>query len=450
VSFSSLTKGTTKNLEFLLSRHLHTEKNAQDRHGACSNANLTELGECELPQILSVCEDRGISEVLFADTQQCELTADLIATNLEVQKRPLGLGPYSLERWKGLSTFEFIKQHRELAEQLIRFRMRACNMRSNSWGELETASELSSRIKGWAKSDVWPPNSKSIVIGSSSVLTMLSNLALGILPTDDNYLNIQFSTGSPISASELKELLAMGIWPENEWHQISVLGGRVVATEYKASAGALNNSTAFIVPGAFGNSRLGPYGLYAKLAQSLAQQGVRTLTLDPLGCGESTQLPRTLESDRQSLLAAVRKLGRGKSVLIGHSTGANLIGGVDIGNVVTKISLAPITSYSLAKSQIGFVEDMKTGFCTHHGVSVERQIIDNPVSDGLPDPDFEEVAFFCQGDRYTDLGDYRNMKQHTKTVTYPDGDHNFSTTEISQNLISDVTQLVKMAIIKKG
>jgi pimeloyl-ACP methyl ester carboxylesterase len=134
-------------------------------------------------------------------------------------------------------------------------------------------------------------------------------------------------------------------WPNTRTRHVSAYGATIITAEF--SSGYFRRvPEVVIVPGLFGNTRQGPYNLYSRLAFTIAESGLLTITYDPPGSGDSTPMARSFEGDVAALHRIAGQECKQPPILLTHSAGvavarAAMSEGLDVRACVV---VAPVTS----------------------------------------------------------------------------------------------------------
>jgi hypothetical protein len=194
------------------------------------------------------------------------------------------------------------------------------------------------------------------------------------------------------------------------------------------------DTSVVIVPGYFGRSRHGPYGLYSRLASQWALSGFESMTVDPLGSGDSAAITRTFDSEVLSVVTAVKHcLGISERVVVvGHSMGAatalkarheiNADGRLDVWCLAPLCTLEDLSrAFLSARSRDELLSD---GWTSRHGLRLEQAVIDG-ATEAWRLLSRAEAIVVAGADIYTaeqDLG----PTGLARLFTIDDADHNFS------------------------
>ncbi len=436
---------------FLIARHVETEKNRRSIHGSSSLDSISTIGRKQAAEVAQICRNlRWVSGIVYAPTRQAIATAQLVSEIAQLPMTgPLGLSPVNLGVAAGKSQAELYREMPQVAYSLDMFRHRAIPASELAVPGAESMQSISRRISEWQETHGFTSLVGSLVIVSSSILTMLTNLVAGDLPGPD-YYNYVASSGS-LRAFELMAKgpvqpavpLSLSSWPESESHEIATQWGRIKATRFLPSW-EVRQAAAIIIPGYFSNARAGPYGLFTRLAQRLALEGIATYTYDPLGYGESDPVRRSLESDMLSLRAVVSRADSAHLILLGHSMTAAFVSLTksELGSsaaTITRIALAPMTGLetilanTMPLEESDVIRNHKT--LVRHGMPIDEQYI--VQADQLWQQGYAAInmAVFGASDHYVQPA-WVCLSDRTLVKEIARADHNFSHTEAAFDVIS--------------
>lgn len=445
---------------FLIARHVETAKNRLGIHGTSTLDSISNSGHEQVSDIARICRHLGwVSQVVYAPTHQAAATAQFIADAAGLPTpMPLELSPVALGMASGKTQDELYRNSAQVAYSMEMFRFRATPASELEIPGAESLQNIVRRIRDWQESHGFGFLSGSLVIASSSILTMLANLIAGNLPGPD-YYNYVAPAGS-IRAFELLPNdvvrpavpLTISSWPDSESLVVATSRGRVKASKF-FPAWEARRASAIIIPGYFSNSRAGPYGLYTRLAQRLALEGIATYTYDPLGYGESDPVRRSLQSDIISLRAVVSQADSPHLILLGHSMAGAFVclPKQDLGSSatnITRIALAPLNDletiliHAMPAEESEIIRRHET--LIRHGMPIDEEYIikaDELWRQGYETIDF---AIFGASDHYVKPA-WVPLAARTLMTEVDNADHNFSHTEAARGVIELVTRFVREA-----
>ncbi len=354
----------------VICRHAETEKNRLNIHGSSSLDSITALGKQQARR-LAVRINRlqlPIRGITATKTSQAIQTAKLVAELASIPyEEPLMLEPFDIGIASGISTSKLQTIDPISFESLDKFRCRIINAGALQIAGAETARELERRLHNWWRAEGNQRCTNRIVIGSSSTVLMLSHYLDRIFPTSDQYRYLATPNGSlrvwtrnesDQQWKALPQVLSHN-WPEVEVRQANTPSGNIAWTLFMPGWDVRRTGIA-IIPGYFGSSRHGPYGLYNRLARQWSYLGFPTATIDPLGTGDSTPVFRTFDTEMMSVTCVGKVLLDmcDRVIFVGHSMGAAtaLAASNYFGDQAIAWCLAPLCT----------LEDMSKGFLNEH------------------------------------------------------------------------------------
>ncbi len=377
-------------------------------------------------------------------------TAQAIATGLEISRmsgvqfeRVLSLQPVGLGVADGLSNAELRQLHPQAFEALDRFRSRVISAAELEIPDAEGATNVRARLDRWWEAEGAHALPNRLIVGSNSTILMLAHRLCGTDPTSAGYRCLRVPNATLRTWVEIDgqwvlegEDLARS-WPDRGMHFVSTRLGLVACTEHFPSWAPTTTALA-VVPGYFGSSRHGPYGLYNRLARAWAELGHRTVTLDPLGSGDSSDVQRTFASEVESVVAVGRQLleRAGRLVLVGHSLGtATVLAarealGAEGGDVLVW-GLAPLVSFEdvalgfFTPTQLAELDQF--GTTTRHGLALSRAFIEDAERNWFALKDRLDAAWVGDADPYITAEVIARIPNCALSYV-PGADHNFSAT----------------------
>lgn len=434
---------------FGVARHFETLKNERGIHGCSNLGRLTDKGRREAGQLARwVKANTSIQRVLFFPTAQARASAEHMGrlTDLKVDG-PLGLDPVPLGVAEGISQLELERRAPDSAAELERFRLRLVDASQVNLPGGESWRDLEVRLVSWWDSEGKEALPGSLVICSSSIITMLGNLFGGTLPSSGAYLNFPAPTGGlrawqptddsllplPMDAS-----LSASQWPIVSHGEARTSRGIVRFARF-LPAWQILGASAIVVPGYFGNSRGGPYGVYTRLARRLAMTGIEVLTFDFLGTGESDPATRSFLSDIAST-HAVAGSASGRSVfLIGHSIGCAIVCEAILRSPqYSGIALAPM--YAAEQLGLGMTSPsavralLREGHMMRRGVRFDVDYLEKAEQAWKMASHRLDLVVFGEEDTYAPAASI-SLRSSVPTMSIEEADHNFANGESSSRLI---------------
>ncbi|MGC4857152.1 alpha/beta fold hydrolase [Micromonospora sp. DT4] len=446
----------------VLARHLETEKNLLDIHGTSELESITAHGHEQAVRLTDTirASTAPLTAVVATPTPQAVASARLLAAALDLPyEGELALSAVGLGAAAGLSTAELRRVEPEAHQSLDLFRARVISAAELRIPGCETAGEIERRLVAWWRAEGRERCRNRLVVGSSSTVLMITHLLNGVLPTDSRYRYLATPNGTArMWRGETDEWTAMPAFPADSWPDVEQLRlpspyGAVAVTRHAASWAA-SRRTIVVIPGYFGSSRHGPYGLYNRLARAWAWQGFETLTVDPLGSGDSTPVFRDFTSEVRSVeVVGEWAARRGSSVLlVGHSMGgATALRARDgagandwlVWCLAPLCRLVDLARVFLPATQID--ELNRTGRTYRHGLELRRDMIDE--SGAAWDAHCKDVdgVWLAGADQYTAGMDLSAIPADRAHVV-AGADHNFSTNDSLRRLLASTQAVLSSRI----
>ena len=443
--------------EIIVARHFETAKNVFDIHGKSDLAELTADGQHQLARLVRRLQDRSSAVAVVATpTPQATHSGRLLASSLGLPyEGELSLAPANIGVASGKSTDTFRTTANSSFRSLDLFRARVIDVRDLQIDGGESASDIELRLIRW-----WETEGKfrcpgRIVVGSNSTVLMIANLLQGHLPTSGRYKALGTPNGSMkcwkshttanwVASPPIPKVT----WPENYVKELKSKLGSVAVSGFAPSWDVVG-TVAIIIPGYFGSSRHGPYGLYTRLAREWAYEGFLTVTVDMLGTGDSAAVARDFESELESVMAVTDWLSSSydKLILVGHSMGAatalaareaNPTACQHVWCLTPLCTLEDLSIHFFSPAQL---DDLgQTGRTTRHGLELRLDMIMEADDVWRRLGSSAEQAWLAGADPYTAGQDLTTFPPIVQRV---DGaDHNFST----GNSAAVLTQSTKAAL----
>jgi pimeloyl-ACP methyl ester carboxylesterase len=233
-------------------------------------------------------------------------------------------------------------------------------------------------------------------------------------------------------------------WPDIELDYIRTESGNLAVTLFYPGWDA-RKTAILIVPGYFGSSRHGPYGLYSRLARHWAYDGFLTVTYDPLGSGESSPIHRSFETEVRSAVFMTQKIlnSHDQVICVGHSMGAAiaLLAASHFDGRAKTWCLAPLCKLEeLAVSFFNrnqFREITRSGSTLRHGLRLELGMIEKASEAWMRLENKVSAVFIAGNDPYTKHQSSLNIPPQYQFVIQS-ADHNFSQND-NFSQIADIT-----------
>ncbi|NBE79561.1 alpha/beta fold hydrolase [Micromonospora rubida] len=442
----------------VLVRHVETEKNRSDIHGASALDTVTPDGHRQVERLAVAIRTSAVAvaAVVATPTPQAVASARLIAAELHLPyEGELALPAVDLGVAGGRSGDELRGVHPEAHRALDLFRARVI-----SAGELrirggEDAYALERRLTNWWRTEGRTRCPNRLVVGSNSTVLMIAHLLNGILPTDPRYRCLATPNGTARlwrgdgDSWNSAPSFPGDSWPDLEQLRLPSPGGSVAVTRH-APSWVPSEHRIVIVPGYFGSSRHGPYGLYNRLARAWAWQGFETFTIDPLGSGDSTAVFRDFTSEVRSVEIVSEWAARRSAslLLVGHSMGGATAlrareragaTGWKVWCLAPLCRLADLVRVFLSADQLD--ELRRTGRTYRHGLELRQDMIEE--SGAAWDEHSKDVdgVWIAGDDRYTAGMDLSPIPA-TRTHIIDGADHNFSTNDSLPRLLTSTGVLL--------
>lgn len=442
----------------MLARHFETEKNVYDIHGHSELARITADGRRQLERLARVIRTSysgQLTGIAATDTPQADLSARYLADETQLPyEGQLGLAPVNLGIAAGRSTYELSEVDFESFRSLDLFRARVINASELTISGAESVGEIRKRLaEWWGGSGGEIRCTNKVVIGSNSTVLMLSHLLGNILPDDPRYRYLAVPNGSfrvwsrAAGGQWVSEgSLAKYSWPETRVGELDTSVGRVAYTHHYP-CWVRRDRAIVIVPGYFGSSRHGPYGLYSRLARAWAGVGYETLTVDPLGSGDSSSIYRDFVTEVRSVESVCRQLlvDASSLLIVGHSMGGAtaLKARSRMPDVDCMVwCLAPLCRLN-ELSDFFFTSDQVTdlrerGRTYRHGLELRMDMIRGADDAWKELYAATDAVWIGSGDPYTRSVDLSAIDS-SRVVVVPGADHNFSGNDNTDWLISSTT-----------
>ncbi|WP_405805635.1 alpha/beta fold hydrolase [Streptomyces sp. NBC_00210] len=442
--------------QIILARHVETDKNLIDVHGDSPLDKVTPRGHeqaIRLAQRLMSGTLTVPTGIVATPTPQAITSAELLSELLRVPyEGELSLSPFHLGEAAGRSNAELRTAHPRAFASLDLFRNRVISAFELRISGAESASSAEARLLKW-----WAAEGRSrcpgrLVVGSNSTVLMISHLLNGILPTDPRYRFLGVPNGSfRVWRGNSDQWTATQALPGHTWPDVQVTrlpsrSGYVAITRARPSW-APRGRGVVIVPGFFGSSRHGPYGLYSRLARAWAWEGYETICLDPLGSGDSTSVFRTFDTEVESVETVSTWLSDQVEslVLVGHSMGgATALQASHNASRTTDAvwCLAPLCRLEdlsrvfFSPSQLD--ELLITGRTYRHGLELRMDHIRESGKAWDRHSHRAAALWLAGADPYTQGMSFPGIPQE-RLSTVPEADHNFSASESAPYLIEATT-----------
>ncbi len=440
-------------MTILVARHAETTKNLLQAHGRSAACEITAGGSHEIDRLIAIARRYGTSCVSYAGTPQAELTAQLLVARSQLKLgRCISLAPYNLGRVAGLTERQLVDAYPDASRSLENFRYRLASLDELQLPDGEDPKDLCERLREWANFEL-PELDGQIVIGSSSVITMFGNLCSGDGLEPRRYYNFPAATGSVRAFELTKDGRVIStlehptpMWPRTTY-ATDLAGSRGTAITVHNPAWELKDSLAIFIPGYFGNSRSGPYGLYSDLARKLAYRGVESWTVDLPGSGDGAPVRRDWSRDTEAVGNVLECATQRRStiVVVGHSMSAALAARAGAGNPhVHSVALAPLVrwdqlAYGLFSSEQ--VRELKSvGWINRRGIDLRADYV--TCAESAWDSHMDQLAMVILGgaDTYAPIGSMAYPER--RSVIVAKGDHNFTSAESAGELLTAILTLV--------
>jgi len=446
---------TTGNPFIIAIRHFECEKNLRKIEGKSGLCALTSKGKEQahkLAKRLRRCKD--IQSIGYFDTPQSKESAYFLAELLKLPvESKLTLEPFNLGVATGI-THEKLKQiSPQSALSLEMFRTRQIDATQLKIEGAEDYKDLEFRLLRWWRREGSVTCQNRLIVGSNSTILMLTNLLESNLPSSGNYRCFGIPNGALRSWKREENSwkthpdISVSQWPTIKFITIQCKYG-VIQTTYYYPGWQPKKHTVIILPGYFGNSRVGPYGLYVRLARALSFLGMECIILDYLGSGESSPISRTFELDVLSAQTVLSKINKKNKVsIIGHSIGSAVVTKMCKNNPnISGYVLAPLCSlddYShsfLNANQ--FQSLIQNGSVTRKGVKLYLEYIKSSETSWKNGISTLKAIIAAKEDQY-DLTRASLESSNGVPIIFVDkADHNFSASSSSEKLIELIKNLL--------
>lgn len=441
-------------LRIIAIRHFQTEKNILGVHGYSERDEITQLGYGQANELVAkLSEYSGLRSITCFPKQQVIKSA-LVLSELSglPYEEPLCLQPMNIGIASGITHEQLIDIDVSSATSMEAFRTRDIDILQVRISGAESAASIEKRLLEW-----WDVEGRfrcinRAVIGSNSTLIMLANLLSNKLPSSGDYkcfgiptgayrvweqsYNGQWRTTPPIEFCR---------WPEIECRRIHSSRGSIQTTYYYPGW-QYRKHTCIIAPGFFGNSRMGPYGLYNRLASELAFLGIDCVTFDYLGSGESSPVTRSFETDVASIRMVLSNIDNSNIIsIIGHSIGSAAVAKI-CGETeeIQGFALAPLCRLSdfsggfFTKEQIAAL--LREKVISRRGINLFLQYIIEAEQAWNEGQKKLKAIITAGTDPYTAV--IRDSDYEAPVFRIAAADHNFSPGNSSQELINAIIRLL--------
>lgn len=433
-------------------RHFETEKNRLGVHGESDLRGVTERGYLQAERVAKVIRSYvpPAEAITHFITPQAQESANLLSQLTGIPIEPaLTLKRFDMGVASGISHDELRKLDPYSAMSLELFRARVIDLSKRRLSGGEDYIALERRLLEWWAHEGSARCPNRVVVGSNSTLIMLSNLLQEKLPSGGEYMCFGIPNGGyrvwTLDGARWSTLpdLDLSRWPELECRSLATAWGRIQSTYYYKGWHS-ESRACIIVPGYFGNSRLGPYGLFCRLARALAFEGYESITVDYLGSGESSPASRTFASDVYSVEAVLRKC-QSEVVLIGHSIGSAVVAEICRKYPrVVGVALAPLCGLEeMAKRFLSSEELMilkETGTVSRRGIRLELTYVNAAEQAWREGANRLKAVVSAKEDQYTE--GFAGLGAKVARFVVEGADHNFSSGNASDTLIELIVAIV--------
>ncbi|WP_169316730.1 alpha/beta fold hydrolase [Actinacidiphila oryziradicis] len=452
------TSGTgSADSQIILARHVETDKNLLDVHGNSDLDTITPRGHEQATRLAQRLTSGTLSTptgIVATPTPQAITSAELLSELLGIPyEGELSLTPINLGEAAGRSNAELRTALPQAFASLDLFRNRVISASELRILEAETASIAEARLLKW-----WADEGRSrcpgrLIVGSNSTVLMISHLLNGILPSDPRYRYLGVPNGSFRSWRGNADrwtptpAFAAHTWPDVQVTRLPSRSGSVAITHSRPSW-APRSRGIIIVPGYFGSSRHGPYGLYSRLARAWAWEGYETVCLDPLGSGDSSSVFRTFDTEVESvetvsawLVEQVESL-----VIVGHSMGGatalqashNASRSTDaVWCLAPLCRLDDLSRAFFSPAQLD--ELLATGRTHRHGLELRMDLVEEAGTAWDRHNRSAAALWLAGADPYTQGMSFPGVPPE-RLRTVPEADHNFSTNGSARHLVESTTR----------
>lgn len=410
-------------------RHIETDKNLRGLHGVSANCKSTKWTLTQAKYLSDYFMDKSLTKIVYGNTPQCLLTADLVNQYVNTRLVKLNLTPFDLKEYSGLTHKDLLYRNSELATAMELFRYRILPYHKTQLVEFCNPRVLKNSIITWSKSLPTTLNNSLLVL-SSSLIVKVVNYFLGILPDSSHYKNIGVANAGVINM--LNWSADHTQWPDSIHHYIDTKFGKITAIEYCPKISPYSQITVIIYPGIFGSSRFGPYNLFNRMARDLAEKGFKSIVFDPLGSGENIPIYRSLSTEIESLNSVINHFASDNLdiVLIAHSLSANIAAHNVNYKCKRKYLVAPILDIKSryeAWTKIG-------NSLFRHGLIFSDDLLANLDIQYLNA--FTDIeCFFGTNDLYVDYQAHWHRYPRDHTYIIEGAGHNFSQNNLANELI---------------
>ncbi|MFH8616933.1 alpha/beta fold hydrolase [Streptomyces sp. NPDC017979] len=445
--------------QIILARHVETDKNVADVHGS---SHLNEISPRGHKQLLRLAQQlmSGIGNmptaVVATPSSQAITSAKLLAELLRIPyEGEMSLSPIDLGAAAGKSNWELRAAHPESFASIDLFRNRVISASELRILGAEEVASTESRLLRWWENEGRNRCPGKLVVGSNSTVLMISHFLNGILPTDMRYRYLGLPNGSfRIWRGNGDQWTAAPAFPEHTWPDVQITrlpsrSGSIAITRSRPSWVPRSRGIV-VVPGYFGSSRHGPYGLYSRMARAWAWEGYETVCLDPLGSGDSTPTFRTFDTEVESVETVIRWLSNrvGSLVVAGHSMGGAtaLQASSASRNVNAVWCLAPLCRFEdlsgafFSPAQVS--EILIAGRTYRHGLELRMDFIDESGAAWERHNQNVQALWLAEEDPYAQGMGFPGISQE-RIHSVPGADHNFSTNGSALHLVeSTINNLI--------
>ncbi len=436
-------------------RHSATVKNSHGIQGRSDLDAIVPEGQKQIELVANKIRHFKILQgITYFPTPQAKNSALALSrlTQLPVES-PLSLEPYDLGIASGRTHEELRLLDPKSAFSLELFRNRSADVRELQIRDAEDVYAVEKRLLRWWEDEGKIRCINRVLVGSNSTLVMLTNLLNGSLPSSGGYKCYGIPNGAwrvwtfRGGSWRTSPTLSVCRWPEAKPRTIQTQFGAIQATYYYPGWAPRMHSS-IIIPGYFGNSRLGPYALFVRLARALAFNGIECTTMDYLGSGESSPLTRTFDLDVFSVNAVISQISNRKAIsLIGHSVNTSVVAHICHSRQdVSGFALAPGNSMHDLRQTFLSREEYKTltqtGLVTRRGVDFRLEYVKSALRAWRKGRSRLKAVILAGEDQY--VGDYKALTSRWKVPVYSihDADHNFSSANSSEDLINILDRLL--------
>lgn len=427
----------------VVARHFETEKNLKDVHGTSELAALTDAGVAQAKRMAHRLRAYSkIDRIVATPTPQAVSSAQILSEQAGLPfTQLLTLAPVNLGVADGLSTEALRAHHRGAFTSLDRFRARVVDVRELEIPNAESAVDVEQRLTSWWVEEGATSCSGAVVIGSNSTVLMLTHLLEGNLPSTGRYRFLATPNGSmrvwrpnPHGTWSSTQPLPETSWPEIELAALRTDNGSVAYSRFLPGWDERKHGV-LVVPGYFGSSRHGPYGLYTRLARAWSYEGFETMTIDLPGSGDSSPVDRTFETEVDSVVAAAEFLLQHHEdvIIVGHSMGAATAlearhrlasaARASVWGLAPLCSLEDLRRAFLSPQNLD--ELASTGITQRHGLELRAEMIEAAGAAWNAFAGEIELVWLADTDVYT-AGQELSAIAESRRRIIDGADHNFS------------------------